>query len=93
MPPDPVPVRLLAADGTEVHPAAPDLLDGIPHRVAGGAPDREVTGWAGPWPVHTRWWAPDGPGPAVRLQVVLADGAALLLVHRGGRWEVTGVYD
>lgn len=93
VPPDPVPVRLLAADGTEVHPAAPDLLDGIPHRVAGGAPDREVTGWAGPWPVHTRWWAPDGPGPAVRLQVVLADGAALLLVHRGGRWEVTGVYD
>ncbi|ALE81991.1 Y-family DNA polymerase [Pseudonocardia sp. HH130629-09] len=93
VPPDPVPVRLLAADGTEVHPAAPDLLDGVPHRVAGGDPDREVTGWAGPWPVHTRWWDPDGPGPAVRLQVVLADGAALLLVHRSGRWEVTGVYD
>ncbi|OLM10432.1 DNA polymerase-like protein [Pseudonocardia sp. Ae505_Ps2] len=93
VPPDPVPVRLLAADGTEVHLAAPDLLDGVPHRVAGGDPDREVTGWAGPWPVHTRWWDPDGPGPAVRLQVVLADGAALLLVRRGGRWEVTGVYD
>ncbi|OLL97544.1 hypothetical protein Ae406Ps2_4745 [Pseudonocardia sp. Ae406_Ps2] len=43
--------------------------------------------------MHTRWWDPDGPGPAVRLQVVLADGAALLLVRRGGRWEVTGVYD
>ncbi|GAA1867302.1 hypothetical protein GCM10009772_48140 [Pseudonocardia alni subsp. carboxydivorans] len=93
VPPDPVPVRLLAADGVEVCPAAPDLLDGVPRRVAGGGPDREVTGWAGPWPVHTRWWAPDGPGPAVRLQVVLADGTALLLVHRGGRWEVTGVYD
>ncbi|WP_075310234.1 MULTISPECIES: hypothetical protein [unclassified Pseudonocardia] len=76
-----------------MHLAAPDLLDGVPHRVAGGDPDREVTGWAGPWPVHTRWWDPDGPGPAVRLQVVLADGAALLLVRRGGRWEVTGVYD
>ncbi|WP_374108915.1 DNA polymerase Y family protein [Pseudonocardia sp. ICBG1293] len=93
VPPDPVPVRLLAADGAEVCPAAPDLLDGVPHRVAGGGPDREVTGWAGPWPVHTRWWAPDGPGPAVRLQVVLTDGTALLLVHRGGRWTVTGVYD
>ncbi|MER7438943.1 hypothetical protein ABT341_30055, partial [Pseudonocardia alni] len=93
VPPDPVPVRLLAADGAEVCPAAPDLLDGVPRRVAGGGPDREVTGWAGPWPVHARWWAPDGPGPAVRLQVVLADGTALLLVHRGGRWEVAGVYD
>ncbi|MEJ8280310.1 DNA polymerase Y family protein [Pseudonocardia spirodelae] len=93
VPPDPVPVRLLTADGAEVAPAAPDLLDGVPRRVAGDGSDREVTGWAGPWPVHTRWWAPDGPGPVVRLQVVLADGTALLLVHRCGRWEVGGVYD
>lgn len=92
--PDPAPVRLLTAEGGEVRPAAPDLLDGVPHRVSDGhGPDREVTGWAGPWPVHARWWDPEGPGPAARLQAVLADGVALLLVHRGTRWEVAGVYD
>ncbi|WP_082539072.1 DNA polymerase Y family protein [Pseudonocardia sp. EC080619-01] len=92
--PDPAPVRLLDADGSEVSLPAPDLLDGDPHRISGGGgPDREIAGWAGPWPVHTRWWAPDAPGPTARLQVALADGAALLLVHRGTRWEVAGVYD
>ena len=30
---------------------------------------------------------------ASRLQVVRADGAALLLLARGGRWWVAGVYD
>lgn len=94
VPPEPVPVRLCARDGTEVRPAAPDLLDGVPERVTGvGLPDRAVRGWAGPWPVHTRWWAPEGPGPATRLQVVLDDGTALLLCHRDTRWAVTGVYD
>ena len=92
--PAPAPVRLLTAEGGEVRLAAPDLLDGVPHRVSDGhGPDREVTGWAGPWPVHARWWDPEGPGPAARLQAVLADGVALLLVHRGARWEVAGVYD
>ncbi|MFP5019896.1 Y-family DNA polymerase [Pseudonocardia phyllosphaerae] len=95
VPPEPLPVRLTGADGTEVRPAAPDLLDGVPTRIAGGsgADDRAVTGWAGPWPVTARWWAPDAPGPATRIQVVLADGAALLLTHRDDRWTVTGVYD
>ncbi|MEQ3550647.1 DNA polymerase Y family protein [Pseudonocardia nematodicida] len=93
VPPAPVPVRLLDATGTELAPAAPDLLDGAPARIAGHGPDRGITGWAGPWPVHTRWWAAGGPGPAVRLQVVLDDGTALLLVHRDDRWEVAGVYD
>ncbi|MEU6699138.1 DNA polymerase Y family protein [Pseudonocardia sp. NPDC046786] len=94
VPPEPVPVRLLAAGGTEVHPAAPDLLDGVPHRISGGGgPDREITGWAGPWPVGARWWVPGDPGPAVRVQAVLADGTALLLMHRAGGWAVAGVYD
>ena len=100
VPPDPAPVRLLDPEGAEVHLAAPDLLDGVPHRVCGGAgpehsadPEHEVTGWAGPWPVHARWWTPDGPGPAARLQVVLADGTALLLAHGARGWRVVGVYD
>jgi protein ImuB len=41
--------------------------------------------------LQQRWWA--GARTEVRIQVVLADGAALLLVHREGRWWVTGIYD
>ena len=56
-----------------------------------GGPARAVEGWAGPWPVQQRWWA--GVEEGGRLQIALDDGTALLLVARGGRWWVTGVYD
>ncbi len=58
-------------------------------------PPAAVVGWAGPWPVWARWWTPEAPtsGPTARMQVVLDDGAALLLVAREGRWWVQGIYD
>ncbi|MBZ2194586.1 DNA polymerase Y family protein [Occultella gossypii] len=49
-----------------------------------------ITGWAGPWPVHERWWS--GTEPRTYLQVV-TEGGALLLAGEGGRWWVEGVYD
>jgi protein ImuB len=86
-------VELSDATGRPVRLAAPDLLAEPPHTLAvdGGAPD-EVRGWAGPWPVRQRWWAPDGTTGS-RLQVVRADGAAFLLLTRDGRWWAVGVYD
>lgn len=94
VPPEPVPVRLLGAGGRAIRPSAPDLLDAAPARVGeAGRPEREVRNWAGPWPVRPRWWAPGGPGCAVRVQVTLEDGEALLLAHRDGSWWITGVYD
>ena len=53
----------------------------------------EVVGWAGPWPVDERWWAPEEASRRVRFQVCLADGRALLLTLESGLWSVTGVYD
>jgi protein ImuB len=93
VPPDPLPAELRDAAGRPVHLTAPDLLTGAPHTLAvdGGTPG-EVRGWAGPWPVWRRWWAPDGDAGS-RLQVVGADGAAFLLLVADGRWWVTGVYD
>jgi protein ImuB len=92
VPPDPLPVRLLDADGEPVRLAAPDRLTADPHRVVmDGGPDREVLGWAGPWPVEPRWWA--GAEPGARVQVALDGGAAVLLLHQDDRWWVTGVYD
>jgi protein ImuB len=52
-----------------------------------------ITGWAGPWPVDERWWAPEEASRRVRFQVSLADGRALLLVLASGSWRVAAVYD
>ena len=48
---------------------APDLLSAPPHQVMvdGGRP-RAVQGWAGPWPLHQRWWAP-GSAEGIMLAV------------------------
>jgi protein ImuB len=93
VPPDPLPADLCDAAGDPVHLATPDLLTAAPRTLAvDGGPPRDVHGWAGPWPVAQRWWAPDGVAGS-RLQVLRADGAAFLLFARAGRWEVAGVYD
>jgi protein ImuB len=93
VPPEPLPVELLDVDGRPVGLRALDLLDSEPHLlVPAGHPGRELSAWAGPWPLQQRWWA-GGAHTEVRIQAVLADGAALLLVHREGRWWVTGIYD
>ena len=93
VPPEPVAVALLAADGEPVTPSEPDLLDAVPARLAEtGRPERGIREWAGPWPVDPRWWVPGGPGRTTRVQVVLDDGDALLLTHQDGTWRVSGVY-
>jgi protein ImuB len=93
VPPDPLPADLRDATGCPVVLTAPDLLATPPLTLAvDGDPSDEVRGWAGPWPVVQRWWAP-GSGTASRLQVVRADGTAFLLISRAGRWEVAGIYD
>ena len=93
VPPDPLPADLCDAAGDPVHLATPDLLTAAPRTLAvDGGPPRDVHGWAGPWPVAQRWWAPDGVAGS-RLQVLRADGAAFLLFAHADRWEVAGVYD
>jgi protein ImuB len=52
-----------------------------------------VTGWAGPWPVQERWWAPAEANRLVRLQLVLADARALLASLRDGQWAIEAIYD
>jgi protein ImuB len=93
VPPQPLPAALTAADGSPVLLPAPDLLSAPPRQLAvDGGPARRVLGWAGPWPVQQRWWAP-GSAASSRLQVAVHDGEALLLLAREGRWWVIGEYD
>ncbi len=62
-------------DGDEVDLTDRNELTRPPHRVAvGGGIPRRVLGWAGPWVVQARWWAPDGAGTHARIQVVLDTG-------------------
>jgi protein ImuB len=61
--------------------------------VVGAGQPAEIVGWAGPWPVDERWWAPAEARRRARFQVSLADGAALLLAVESGQWLVEAIYD
>ncbi|MEU0151813.1 DNA polymerase Y family protein [Micromonospora fulviviridis] len=93
-----LPTPLLAA----VHDAAGEpvvvsarlAVSAAPARLTVGAGrPAEIVGWAGPWPVDERWWAPAEARRRARFQVCLADGSALLLAVEGGQWLVEAIYD
>jgi protein ImuB len=71
------------------------LTIGDPRRpgARGGGGQVAITGWAGPWPVDERWWAPAEASRRARFQVSLSDGRALLLTLVAGAWSVTALYD
>ena len=52
-----------------------------------------VTAWAGPWPVHERWWDADRRRRANRFQVVDEHGIAWLFVLEDGSWQAEARYD
>ncbi len=73
-PPRPVSVRDLAGEPVTVSERA--LLSGEPAVVGLDGRDLWITGWAGPWPVDTRWWdtaAAGAGGRCARLQVLVRD--------------------
>ena len=54
---------------------------------------RELTAWAGPWPLDERWWDAEAARTASRFQVVDGEGMAWLLVLDGEGWWAEGRYD
>ncbi|MBN9142107.1 MAG: DNA polymerase Y family protein [Micrococcales bacterium] len=54
---------------------------------------RDLTAWAGPWPLEERWWDPQAARSAHRVQAVDASGCAWLLVLDGEGWWAEGRYD
>ncbi|NNU26342.1 Y-family DNA polymerase [Isoptericola sediminis] len=91
--PEPAPARLLDAAGADVVVDARLGRSGDPHRVRWDDQEHRVVGWAGPWPLAERWWAPDGGTRRVHLQAVLDDGRGLLLAQTAGAWTVEALYD
>ena len=53
----------------------------------------DVVGWAGPWPVESRWWDAARRRRRARFQVACADGDAWLLVREDNRWFAEARYD
>ncbi|BCL12985.1 DNA polymerase Y family protein [Micromonospora sagamiensis] len=92
--PAPLAATVHDATGEPVGVSARLQLTAAPARVAvGSAGPVEIVGWAGPWPVDERWWAPAEARRAARFQLLLADGAALLLAVEAGQWLVEAIYD
>jgi protein ImuB len=52
-----------------------------------------IIGWAGPWPADERWWDPAAARRRARLQVLLDDRTAHLLVLEQGLWRLEATYD
>ncbi|MFJ5669920.1 DNA polymerase Y family protein [Micromonospora chalcea] len=92
--PTPLPADVRDAAGEPVVVSARLAVSAAPARLTvGDGRPAEITGWAGPWPVDERWWAPAEARRRARFQVCLADGAALLLAVESGQWLVEAIYD
>lgn len=91
----PHPIHVLSAGGASVRVDERGALSAPPARfsAASGSRMREVTAWAGPWPLDERWWDPAASGVAHRFQVVDGDGSAWLLVLDGEHWVAEARYD
>jgi protein ImuB len=90
----PQPAVVVDETGTPVGVSARLELTGEPASLLiGNSPPVEITGWAGPWPVDERWWAPTEARRRARFQIGVADGRAFLLVLSGGHWAVEASYD
>ncbi len=87
-------IALVARDGTEVRVDRRGILRGTPERVVlshGGT--FGVKGWSGPWPSEELWWDPRRATRRARLQLLLDDERALLVLCARGRWHLEGEYD
>ncbi|MEU5782158.1 DNA polymerase Y family protein [Micromonospora lupini] len=92
--PSPLAATVHDAAGEPVVISARLAVSAVPARlVVGTGQPAEIVGWAGPWPVDERWWAPAEARRRARFQVSLADGTALLLAVESGQWLVEAIYD
>lgn len=92
---DPVlPARVVDGAGADVLLDEHGAISVAPQRLSvRGGRAVPITAWAGPWPVHERWWDAAAHVSLARFQIVTADGVARLVATGEGRWWVEGTYD
>lgn len=65
---------------------------GAPHAMVNAGRRRNVTAWAGPWPIEQHWWEPHRSRRVARFQIVTEDGVAHLLGVEHQRWMLLATY-
>ncbi len=94
--PTPHPVHVFGPDGASVAVDERGAMSATPLRfsaAASGREPREISAWAGPWPIAERWWDAAAARRAYRFQVVDDRGVAWLLVLEGESWSAEARYD
>jgi protein ImuB len=94
--PTPHPVQVVAENGEAVEVDERGILSAVPARFSphgSGRDARQITAWAGPWPVTERWWDADSARRLDRFQVVDDRGVAWLLVLERSNWSAEARYD
>ncbi len=89
---DPAAIDLLDAAGGSIGVTGRGELTSWPAVVVGKMRRRTVQEWAGPWPADERWWDVMAHRRRARMQVVLDDGSAHLLVIEDGTWWLEASY-
>ena len=90
--PDPVAIELVDEGGEPVTVSGRGELSDRPHRLRSADGWRTVSRWAGPWPAEQRWWDPLTQRRRARMQVVLDDSSAHLLVVERSSWWIEATY-
>ncbi len=90
----PVPIEVQDRHGQVVAVSARGLLASAPAWLVGWGQNRlAVKSWSSPWLLDERWWHDDQHLRCARLQIVVADGRALLVAQHRGRWTAEAIYD
>ena len=89
---EPFPVYVVSA-GRPIGVTGRGELTSQPDEVCFGGDCTAIINWAGPWLVDERWWEPGQHRRVARLQVVLADETAHVLILESGEWRIEATYD
>jgi protein ImuB len=92
VPPKPVPVELLTADGRAVAVTGRGEISGAPAELVVGTGRHRVVAWAGPWPLEQRWWTPERSRRLARMQIVTEGGSAHLVGVEQQKWSLLATY-
>ena len=90
--PDPLPIEVVDEHGEPLAVSGRGELSGRPHRLRTEKGWRTVSRWAGPWPAEQRWWDPLTQRRRARMQAVLDDSSAHVLVIEHRRWWIEASY-
>lgn len=89
----PLPAELWSARNERITVDGEDLLAATPAKlqVQGHDLSAPVLAWSPPWPIRERWWS--GRPERFRMQLLLENGDAWLLLSQHDTWFAEGRYD